>query len=303
VNSVAVLVYWPIVAVWVAVLGTVIYFYIRNPRAFGTTRLLLAVLAIDTIGNIVENIYFGVYFGAQHGFFPSAAVGLLGWPIVLFVPKLLNLASGCLILTILLLRWLPAAVQERQTAERTAEVLREIAIRDGMTGLFNRAQFLTLGEIELARSRRIGRPLSMLMLDIDLFKSVNDQYGHDVGDRVITQVAKICRDSTRNVDIAGRLGGEEFAVLMPETEISDARLLAERLRKTVCASNIIVDNAQLHVTVSVGVGQAVDLDNFTALIKATDRALYNAKRSGRNRVCYFGRDLNLRAAADTGIPA
>jgi diguanylate cyclase (GGDEF)-like protein len=302
VNPAAVLVYWPIVAVWAAVLGTVIYFYIRNPRAFGTTRLLLAVLAIDTIGNIVENIYFGVYFGAQYGYFPPVTLSVLGRPILLLVPKLLNLASASLVLTILLLRWLPAAVRERQTAERTAEVLREIATRDGMTGLFNRDQFLTLGEAEWARSRRYGRPLSMLMLDIDQFKSVNDQHGHDVGDRVITQIAKICRDCTREVDIAARLGGEEFAILMPETELSDARLLAERLRKTVCGSKILVDHTQLQITVSIGVGQAVDLDNFSALIKATDRGLYDAKRSGRNRVCYLRRDLNVRPTIDTVIP-
>jgi diguanylate cyclase (GGDEF)-like protein len=298
-----VLVYWPIVAVWVAVLGTVILFYIRNPRVFGATRLLLAVLAIDTIGNIVENMNFGLYFGARYGYFLPATLGIFGQPTLLLVSKALNLASGCLVLTILLLRWLPAAVRERQTAERTAEVLREIATHDGMTGLFNRGQFLTLGEAEWARSRRYGRPLSMLMFDIDRFKSVNDRHGHDVGDLVITQIAKICRDCTRKVDIAARLGGEEFAVLMPETKLSDARLLAERLRKTVSGSKILLDHTQLHVTVSVGVSQAVDLDNFSALIKATDRALYDAKRSGRNRVCYFGRNLNLRVAANTEIPA
>ena len=116
-NLAAALIYWAIVALWLAVLGTVIVAYVRNPRTFGATRLLLAVVAIDTIRNIIENLYFGLYFGAQYGLFPGAIVGVLGNPNLLIIPKLINVGAACLVLGLLLLRWLPRATQERADAD------------------------------------------------------------------------------------------------------------------------------------------------------------------------------------------
>lgn len=113
----AALIYWAIVGLWLAVLATVVVAYLRNPRAFGATRLLLAVVAIDTVRNIVENLYFGLYFGAQYGLFPGAIVGVLGNPNLLIIPKLMNVAAACLVLGLLLLRWLPAALRERAVAD------------------------------------------------------------------------------------------------------------------------------------------------------------------------------------------
>lgn len=113
----AAIVYWAIVALWLAVLATVILAYIRNPRLFGATRLLLAVVAIDTVRNIVENFYFGLYFGAQYGLFPGAIVGVLGNPNLLIIPKLINVAAACVVLGLLLLRWLPTASRERADAD------------------------------------------------------------------------------------------------------------------------------------------------------------------------------------------
>src|SRR5256885_9837440 len=115
-NLAAALIYWVIIALWLAVLGAVCVAYVRDPRAFGATRLLLAVLAIDTVRNIVENLYFGVYFGAQYGLFPGAIVGVLGNPNFLIIPKLINVAAACVVLGLLLMRWLPAALQERANA-------------------------------------------------------------------------------------------------------------------------------------------------------------------------------------------
>src|SRR2546421_1682548 len=112
----AALIYWVIIALWLAVLGTVCGAYVRDPRAFGAMRLLLAVLAIDTLRNIIENLYFGVYFGAQYGLFPGAIVGVLGNPCLLIIPKLINVAAACVVLGLLLMRWLPAALQERASA-------------------------------------------------------------------------------------------------------------------------------------------------------------------------------------------
>jgi signal transduction histidine kinase len=124
---VAALTYWVIVILWLTVLGTLLVFYVRNPRVFGTTRLLLAVVAIDTIRNIVENIYFGIYFGGQYGMFPASVISVLGNPYLLIVPKLINILAGCVVLSLLLLRWLPSAVRERRTVETDAGDARRLA--------------------------------------------------------------------------------------------------------------------------------------------------------------------------------
>src|SRR5437868_674685 len=119
-NLAAALIYWVIVVVWLAVLGAVAVAYLRDPRAFGATRLLLAVVAIDTARNIVENLYFGLYFGAQYGLFPGAIVGVLGNPSLLLIPKLINVGAACAVLGLLLMRWLPAALQEKAEADENS---------------------------------------------------------------------------------------------------------------------------------------------------------------------------------------
>jgi PAS domain S-box-containing protein len=116
-NLAAALIYWAIVALWLAVLTTVVIAYVSNPRTFGPTRLLLAVVAIDTIRNIIENLYFGLYFGAQYGLFPGAIVGVLGNPNLLIIPKVINVGAACVVLGLLLLRWLPQASNERAAAD------------------------------------------------------------------------------------------------------------------------------------------------------------------------------------------
>ena len=116
-NLAAALVYWVIVALWLAVLATVATAYLRNPRTFGSVRFLLVVVAIDTARNIIENLYFGLYFGAQYGIFPGAIVGVLGNPNYLIIPKLINIAAACVVLWLLILRWVPSAVEERTLAD------------------------------------------------------------------------------------------------------------------------------------------------------------------------------------------
>jgi diguanylate cyclase (GGDEF)-like protein len=281
------LTYWVIVLLWLTVLATVAGFYIRNPRTFGTTRLLLAVLAIDTLRNIVENSYFGAYFGGLYGLFPGSFVAVLGHPLLLILPKLLNIVAGVFVLLILLLRWLPATVHERKSSDETAEDLREQATHDGLTGLFNRRHFLALAEAEWDRARRYGRPLSLLMCDIDLFKSINDRFGHDAGDRVIVAIAQACRDHTRGADIVARVGGEEFVVLLPETNADDAQVLAERLRQAVGVLRLSHPEADLAATISIGVADESGAKDVAEMMKRADRALYAAKRDGRNRVCAF----------------
>src|ERR1700690_556489 len=103
-------IFWLIVSIWLIVLGTISIFYIRNPNGFGTTRLLLAVLCIDTIRNIVENVYFGLYFGSRYEVFPPSFAALMGQPVLLILPKVLNVLAGCVVLSLLLFRWLPLAI-------------------------------------------------------------------------------------------------------------------------------------------------------------------------------------------------
>jgi signal transduction histidine kinase len=123
----AALIYWVIVFLWLTVLGTLLVFYIRNRSVFGTTRLLLTVLAIDTTRNIIENTYFGIYFGGEYGIFPSAVVPVLGNPTLLIVPKIINVAAGCVVLGLLLMRWLPSAIRERSELEKSADDARGLA--------------------------------------------------------------------------------------------------------------------------------------------------------------------------------
>jgi len=166
-----------------------------------------------------------------------------------------------------------------------AEELEQLATHDAMTGLYNRRQFTTLAEREWGRFRRYGRPLSLLVADIDYFKSINDTYGHDVGDRAIVQVADIFRSNTRTSDVVARIGGEEFALLLPETGLADACALAERLRETVSACSIIVNGVPVSLTISIGASEARhDINEIADLLRQTDSALYGAKRAGRNRV-------------------
>jgi diguanylate cyclase (GGDEF)-like protein len=168
---------------------------------------------------------------------------------------------------------------------RNAQLLEKLATVDSMTGLYNRRHFMVLAEAEWSRYQRYQRPLSVLMLDIDHFKSVNDRYGHAVGDEAIAAVANACERGKRNSDIAGRLGGEEFAILLPETDAAQAKVVAERVREAVAAHVFSVHKVRFSVTISLGIAQAsVSMSGIDALLRDADAALYQAKEAGRNRV-------------------
>lgn len=168
-----------------------------------------------------------------------------------------------------------------------AAMLETLATTDPLTGLYNRRHFLDNLDAEWSRFQRYYRSVSVLMLDIDQFKSVNDRYGHAVGDAAIKAVAAACLDGKRKSDIVGRLGGEEFAVLLPETSLSRARM-AERIRKRVMSTQVLADNIQFGLTVSIGIAEAtVSMSGIDALMGAADHALYQAKAEGRNRCVAF----------------
>lgn len=174
-------------------------------------------------------------------------------------------------------------ITKRKLAE---EELERLATTDSMTGLNNRGYFMTLAKSEIDKSRRYGRDLSLLMLDADEFKHINDTYGHSVGDKVLQSLAATMRSTLREVDITARIGGEEFVALLPETSLENAIALATRLRENIAAQTVSLANGNLiHCTVSIGVTAFLDKDSgIEAMLKLADEALYTAKKEGRNCV-------------------
>jgi diguanylate cyclase (GGDEF)-like protein len=168
---------------------------------------------------------------------------------------------------------------------RHAEKLERLATTDEMTDICNRRHFLTLAEIEWRRFQQDGEPFALLILDVDLFKSINDRFGHNVGDAVIKSVAGICRDEKREGDILARIGGEEFVLLLPKTRRDEAVGFAEMLRQRVEAEPFVNDEQSLRLTISIGVAEAqAEMAGISDVMKCADQALYDAKRGGRNRV-------------------
>jgi diguanylate cyclase (GGDEF)-like protein/PAS domain S-box-containing protein len=174
-------------------------------------------------------------------------------------------------------------ISERQQRKRDLE---QEASTDLLTGLATRRRMLELAAHEIARARRSGRPFAVIMLDIDNFKSINDRFGHETGDRVLQAVGGLLRRELREVDLAARWGGEELCVLLPDTEAQTAEEVAERLRAAVEASRIrATDGSPLQVTASFGVAPSLPDDgDLLRLVDAADQAMYQAKRGGRNQV-------------------
>jgi diguanylate cyclase (GGDEF)-like protein len=168
---------------------------------------------------------------------------------------------------------------------RLFEEVQSLALTDPLTGLQNRRSVFEVGRIEFSRARRMDRPFSCMMLDLDHFKRINDQYGHQTGDQVLQEFAARCLESVREGDMVARYGGEELIILLPETDREIAMRVAERLGHAVAAKPIVVTYSQIHITVSIGVA-ALDENtpHFEALVARADQALYMAKHRGRNRV-------------------
>ncbi|WP_448189546.1 diguanylate cyclase [Azospirillum sp. sgz301742] len=181
---------------------------------------------------------------------------------------------------------LTAVIRDVTERKRFESELKILATTDPLTGLSNRRAFLSAAERELGRVRRYGRPAAVLMFDIDHFKRINDTHGHAVGDVALQRVAAACRELLRDSDLVGRLGGEEFGVLLPETDTASALDVAERLRAALAAAVVPApEGATLTLTASIGVAvcEARDGSIEQALGRA-DRALYRAKGAGRNRI-------------------
>jgi diguanylate cyclase (GGDEF)-like protein len=168
---------------------------------------------------------------------------------------------------------------------RLFQEVQSLALTDPLTGLQNRRSLFELGRVEFSRMQRMERPFCCMMLDLDHFKQINDQYGHMVGDQVLQEFARRCSSSVREVDLVGRYGGEELIILLPETDRPTSMQVAERLRSTIAATPIRIFDKEISVTASIGVAsQDENTTDLETLIARADQAMYIAKHKGRNRV-------------------
>ena len=168
------------------------------------------------------------------------------------------------------------------------EELRKLATSDPLTGASNRRHFFEIAEQERKRAQRNSLPLSVMMLDIDHFKQINDTYGHHIGDLALIEVVNVCQGAIRASDLLGRLGGEEFAVLLPETNITQGKLLAERLRQEIAKIALETSEGMVSLTVSIGLAESEkSAPSVEDTLKRADLALYSAKEGGRNQVVLY----------------
>lgn len=251
----------------------------------GAALIGIAVATTDGPGDgailYIWPVLWQSYFFGRRG-----AIGIVAWVAVVQGLALLYLPSADAYFD----RWLDVVVSVGVVAmvvellasrnRRLVDQLVREARRDQLTGLLNRRGFVERADVELARSRRKSDWLGVASFDLDRFKQVNDQYGHEVGDLVLVKVAKLFRSEMRESDVLARMGGEEFVALMPGNRIEDATELAERVRSRLAAEH---DPAFPDVTISAGVVSAIAPTDLDALLRDADRALYGAKFAGRNR--------------------
>ena len=182
-------------------------------------------------------------------------------------------------------------IRDISDRRQASEALRQSISCDHLTGLANRRAFFEAAQFELQRWGRLPRPVSVVMVDADHFKAVNDSFGHGAGDTVLQQLAACMSATFRSVDVVARIGGEEFAVLLPGTSIEGAEMVAARLCHSVALQKVQVDGKTIRYTISAGVASMEEgVDGVDALIKRADAALYVAKANGRNRVERWGVD-------------
>ncbi|UPQ84627.1 GGDEF domain-containing protein [Pseudomonas knackmussii] len=176
----------------------------------------------------------------------------------------------------------------RQQLQAANKELQRLSSTDRLTGLFNRGHWEEMLRQEYARHRRYDRNAALVMFDIDHFKRINDSYGHQAGDAVIQATAELIRQSTRDADIAGRYGGEEFVVLLPDTDNGGAVTFAERLRRSIEAHEVAYEAQRIRFTVSLGIADlSQPTSGYAQLIERADNALYKSKSGGRNQVSLY----------------
>ncbi|MEA1081463.1 diguanylate cyclase [Marinobacter qingdaonensis] len=179
----------------------------------------------------------------------------------------------------------------KRALERANEQLAKLSMTDRLTGLLNRGTWENLVDAEYERYRRYGQATSLVMFDIDHFKKVNDTHGHLAGDEVIKHTATVTKNNLRQSDTAGRYGGEEFGIILPETDAEGARIICERIRESIAQSVVETTVAPIEYTISMGIAQLSDgPENYMQWMQQADKALYAAKEGGRNRVVISNHD-------------
>ena len=181
--------------------------------------------------------------------------------------------------------------------------LSDLVAIDALTGLFNYRHFKTVLQTELDRSKRNGKPTSLVLVDVDHFKSINDSHGHEAGNLVLKQAADICRGQVRTTDVVCRYGGEIFAIIFPDTHLNLAVKVADRIREEIAATPVALETEEIDVTVSMGASvymktSVIDLVDF---VDSVDKFLYEAKQSGRNCICHID-FAELRTVTEIGAP-
>jgi diguanylate cyclase (GGDEF)-like protein len=258
------------------------------------TPFMIGAMAVGLLAYLPPSVSLWIY-ALAYGLF-SYAMGLAQHNADLLMSNRLNgFAAVCLGSLLSLTLWrqfTTMTMQKGQLEEVNAELqtkqkeLQRLTRLDGLTGLYNRNTFVALTKDELARAQRQGSSTSILLLDLDFFKRVNDTWGHPAGDAVLKNVAAVANRSVRATDLVGRLGGEEFIILLPATSIDAARRLAEKLRMNLAQATVAWGGKRITSTASIGVASttAKERRDFDHLYTQADKALYSAKEKGRNRV-------------------
>jgi len=186
--------------------------------------------------------------------------------------------------TLKLAEWIAAQAGIAFENARLHDEVRRQATTDELTSLVNRRRFIEALEIELERAKMFGTPLSVVLADLDDFKRINDSFGHHAGDYALRAFGELLRDHVRDVDVAGRIGGEEFAVFLPETGLEAAAAVASRMREALASTRITLpEGAQIRLTASFGIAESASGQSTDELLRQADAALYEAKRGGKNR--------------------
>lgn len=287
---------WIAFAVIMIVLGISAYFTIienRMPIRFFLSSLVSGVFLMTGAAYLLRDDYrafpsrhlFGMTLFA-HGLFNAVRPGLFNEKLIAILQTFTVAPTDLILYELLIMTSLLPLGVVMLANEVISLELRKHAEHDSLTGLYNRRMFLELLNKNRSLAIRTQRPLSLLVLDIDNFKLINDGYGHLAGDEVLIHFANIMQNNLRKEDVIGRLGGEEFAIFLPNIAKEDAISFAERLRSMIEAKPAVTSKGEIHYTISIGV---TNIESDIAMEKAlevADAAMYTAKRSGRNRVVY-----------------
>ncbi len=258
------------------------------------TPFLISAMAIGLVSYLRPSTTAKLFLAAYVAFFYAIGLTQLN-PELLLSNRLNGLTASVMAWALSALLWrkfTTITLQQAQLEKANIELqnkhkeLQRLTRLDGLTGLYNRSTFVELSRQELARAQRQGSATTILLLDLDFFKRVNDTWGHPAGDAVLKNVAAVANNSVRATDLVGRLGGEEFIILLPNTSLEAARRLAEKLRANVQGSPTPWQGAHIDTTVSIGLASTTSAQghDFDHLYTEADKALYVAKDKGRNRV-------------------